>query len=209
MRLVEAIEQACYRLPQALDADHITLNELCKHGLSVELVRVGKYSLKKLLWRPWFQRVWVIQEVAVARKVTLQCGHDRANWDAFVAVLRVLDTANVLTTQNSLDLERLGFPSLINDARSGYQGTPQSSTELPQGPVLSHASLSETLPTDETSPNNSTVTKFGGALGFSLWFLRWSATDPRDKLFATRWLTERTVHPMRLEVDYTKSVYKI
>jgi hypothetical protein len=199
MKLVEAVQQACGGLPRAFDADHITLNELCQHGLSAELVQEGKYSLKRLLWRPWFQRVWVIQEVAVARAVTVQCGHDSVSWDVFIVVLRVLDTANVLTTSNSLDFERLGSPNLINDARSGYRGTLN----------VSNASLPKPLLSDEASPDVSVITKFLGALGFSLWFRRWSATDPRDKLFAIRGLTERTVHPMRLEVDYTKTVSKV
>ena len=208
MKLVEAVEQACGGRPRAFDADHITLNELCQRGLSAELATEGKYSLKRLLWRPWFQRVWVIQEVAVARAVTLQCGHDSVSWDVFIGVLRVLDTTNVLTTSNSLDFERLGSPSLINDARSGYRGTPRNSGRLQPGLNVSNASLPEPLLSDEASPDVS-VTKFPGALGFSLWFRRWSATDPRDKLFAIRGLTERTVHPMLLEVDYTKSVSKV
>jgi hypothetical protein len=73
---MKAVEQACYRLTGPVDADRITLSELCKCGLSADLVREGKYPLKKLLWRPWFQRVWVIQEAAVATKVALRCGHD-------------------------------------------------------------------------------------------------------------------------------------
>jgi hypothetical protein len=55
----------------------------------------------------------------------------------------------------------------------------------------------------------SDVTKFEGALGFPLWFRRWSATDPRDKLFAIRGLIEKATYPMCVEVDYSKSVSKI
>jgi hypothetical protein len=115
--------------------------------------------------------VWVIQEVAVARAVTLQCGHDSVSWDVFIGVLRVLDTANVLTTSNSLDFERLGSPGLINDARSGYRGTPRNSGKLQPRLNVSNASLPEPLLSDEASPDASVVTKFPGALGL-LWF-RW------------------------------------
>ena len=34
------------------DAESITLAQLFKHGLPADLVREGKYALKKLLWHP-------------------------------------------------------------------------------------------------------------------------------------------------------------
>ncbi|KAK3695771.1 heterokaryon incompatibility protein-domain-containing protein [Podospora appendiculata] len=40
-------------------------------------------SIQALLKRPWFQRVWVIQEVALASKVTILCGYESINWWVF------------------------------------------------------------------------------------------------------------------------------
>ena len=33
-----------------------------------------------LIWRPWFNRVWVIQEIAVARSASVLCGQDHCQW---------------------------------------------------------------------------------------------------------------------------------
>ncbi|GAB1316503.1 hypothetical protein MFIFM68171_06713 [Madurella fahalii] len=40
-------------------------------------------SVCTLLERPWFQRMWVIQEVALARRATIICGHDTLPWRTF------------------------------------------------------------------------------------------------------------------------------
>ncbi|CAG9975229.1 unnamed protein product [Clonostachys byssicola] len=40
-------------------------------------------SIFLLLRRPWFQRVWVIQEITVSKKVQMCCGHDREDFDYF------------------------------------------------------------------------------------------------------------------------------
>lgn len=40
-------------------------------------------SVFLLLARPWFRRVWVIQEIAVARRVVVGCGGDRVGFNRF------------------------------------------------------------------------------------------------------------------------------
>jgi hypothetical protein len=40
-------------------------------------------GLVELLRRPWFERVWVIQEVSRAAKVTFMCGYDKASFETF------------------------------------------------------------------------------------------------------------------------------
>lgn len=37
-------------------------------------------ELERLLRRPWFQRMWVLQEIAVAPKVIVQCGNSTIKW---------------------------------------------------------------------------------------------------------------------------------
>ena len=36
-----------------------------------------------ILTRPWFRRVWGLQEVAVSRRVVVQCGWRVVSWDSF------------------------------------------------------------------------------------------------------------------------------
>ena len=43
-----------------------------------------------LLSRSWFQRVWVVQEVALAKQATVQIGSRTAPWDWFVKAARVV-----------------------------------------------------------------------------------------------------------------------
>jgi hypothetical protein len=40
-------------------------------------------GIQALLKRPWFQRLWIIQEVALASKVTMFCGHSSIDWWIF------------------------------------------------------------------------------------------------------------------------------
>lgn len=45
-------------------------------------------GLEYLIQRPWFARTWVLQEVANARAVRIQCGHDTVSWRAFTKFYR-------------------------------------------------------------------------------------------------------------------------
>lgn len=41
-------------------------------------------TLKQILRLPWFDRVWIIQEVAVLRRATVICGDQRVAWEDMV-----------------------------------------------------------------------------------------------------------------------------
>ena len=45
-------------------------------------------AIRTLLQRPWFQRVWVIPEVALARFAVVACGRQRLSWDNLVRLIR-------------------------------------------------------------------------------------------------------------------------
>ncbi|KAI8931887.1 hypothetical protein NX059_010791 [Plenodomus lindquistii] len=47
-------------------------------------------SFISLLKRDWFERVWIIQEVAMADDVVLQCGAKSCTWDGFIKAFYVL-----------------------------------------------------------------------------------------------------------------------
>lgn len=44
-------------------------------------------AVSKLLQRGWWQRVWVVQELVVAREVLVQCGFASLSWDCFVQLV--------------------------------------------------------------------------------------------------------------------------
>ncbi|KAE8381526.1 heterokaryon incompatibility protein-domain-containing protein [Aspergillus bertholletiae] len=47
----------------------------------------GTEALVNVLDRPWWRRVWVLQEVILAHNVTVQCGAQIIDWAAFQAIL--------------------------------------------------------------------------------------------------------------------------
>ena len=47
-------------------------------------------ALRELLLREWFCRIWVLQEVAVAKSVIIACGHKQARSRTFVVMPSLL-----------------------------------------------------------------------------------------------------------------------
>lgn len=45
-------------------------------------------AIQKLLQRPWFQRVWVVPEVALSRFTIVQIGQDQISWDNLVRLVK-------------------------------------------------------------------------------------------------------------------------
>lgn len=65
-------------------------------------------AIQRLLERPWFQRVWVIPEVALARFTFVACGRSRISWDNLVRLIRETKTPNAAVFDKQEDL--LGNP---------------------------------------------------------------------------------------------------
>ncbi|KUJ13497.1 HET-domain-containing protein [Mollisia scopiformis] len=76
-------------------------------------------AVSSLLQRPWFRRIWVLQEVAAARHVLITCGSAETDGYAFCSGVSLLDFYN-----NDLDLQSLvrSVIYLIREAifRPGY-----------------------------------------------------------------------------------------
>ncbi|KAF5699263.1 ACB 4-hydroxyacetophenone monooxygenase [Fusarium mundagurra] len=53
--------------------------------------RTNHYAILGLLKAPWFQRIWVLQEVAAARHIVVKCGHAEIDGYAFFAGLGVIE----------------------------------------------------------------------------------------------------------------------
>ena len=61
-----------------------------------------------LLERPWFRRVWVIQEVAVASKAVIHCGSSFLFWDTLVEVCQ-----NTFKSAAPMKLPSLGLGAVL------------------------------------------------------------------------------------------------
>ena len=72
-----------------------------------------------LLQRPWFQRVWIIQEIGVARDVMLLCGEDELSWQGFVAALSYFSNFEN-DNFHRLDDGLLATPSLADLSRTEF-----------------------------------------------------------------------------------------
>ena len=74
-------------------------------------------ALSKIIDRNWFSRTWVIQEVAVAAKITVYCGAASMSWEDFM---------NAATLQNQLDLyttehDRNTPPLILKNTRINHE----------------------------------------------------------------------------------------
>ncbi|KAK4170826.1 heterokaryon incompatibility protein-domain-containing protein [Triangularia setosa] len=55
-------------------------------------------DLLAILERPWFSRIWIVQEVVMGKTVTVWCGHHRIEWfDFLYCALFVLGHVDILT----------------------------------------------------------------------------------------------------------------
>ena len=52
-------------------------------------------ALDTLLWRPWFTRVWVMQEVIVSKDAIIVCGSHKCPWSQLIAVARYIERHSI------------------------------------------------------------------------------------------------------------------
>jgi Heterokaryon incompatibility protein (HET) len=96
-------------------------------------IRLGEVC--QLLDRPWWRRLWIVQEITVARKVTVVCGPDQASWDSITQSLRPNKTYKNLTKRLPLQVvDGIVFESpasipdtqlwILHDVRANWRASP-------------------------------------------------------------------------------------
>ncbi|PIG80568.1 hypothetical protein AARAC_003269 [Aspergillus arachidicola] len=60
-------------------------------------------AILKLLQRPWFRRIWVLQEISAARSILVMCGHFKINGIAFASGLNKLNLTNTDYASSGLE----------------------------------------------------------------------------------------------------------
>ena len=136
-------------------------------------------SLIKLLKLPWFHRVWVVQEIAFARKLHVLVGGRTFDWENFLAVIQMFtDPALSLLLQEDADF--FDLHSAIDGMRHVLQ--------MAHFRRITQRRLSLTLACYLESTS-----------GFM-------STDPRDRVFALLGLVDES---LRLEPDYSRSVEQV
>jgi hypothetical protein len=103
LRLVEEVTADGIRFLEAIGrelgrnhykfADSLStwINKSVSYGISES----GWDSVSKILLRPWWKRVWVLQEVAVAKQVLVLCGNKGTHLKNFAALMAVVATSNI------------------------------------------------------------------------------------------------------------------
>lgn len=117
-------------------------------------------GLSSLLERPWFSRIWTIQEAALAQKVTLICGRDQVSWST-----------------DSISLRRLKFKIKFAATSPQWERSPLHIVNL--GPLL------EVVETQLREVEDMTGIRLeNNLLDVVYEFRHRKSTDPRDKIYA-------------------------
>jgi hypothetical protein len=145
-------------------------------------------ALRKFFSFAWFRRIWIIQEVIVARQVALFFGPFEPDWSLF-----------------SLILITLSEPSGKTYVRTQYDGAQDDINELVDLATLSPTSTEKHIP-PVFRLNAKAINKNGASLLSLIDATRSClATDPRDKIFALLGLVSHdSVLPLP-RADYTKT----
>lgn len=77
-------------------------------------------SLENLLRHPWFGRVWIIQEIALAKQVSIRYGNVNFSWEYFILAMSTLSRSELkrfpefLRAHDSTALEPVKVPGIEN-----------------------------------------------------------------------------------------------
>lgn len=72
-----------------------------------QLNDVGWSSVGQFLQRPWFGRMWVIQEIAVAPDAMLHCGSSSTSWSTFAELLQFMLAVGLLESHPDNHAEKV------------------------------------------------------------------------------------------------------
>ena len=163
-------------------------------------------ALGGILRRPWFRRIWVVQEVVMSRKATVVCGEDELSWSQLVHLVRSVrfashmqtfggsETTNARPVQGIIDIDRMrnprirGIKSILLDSLLNFRSF--ESTE-PRDKVYALLGMSAgTLNPD----HDVLLLKFRSS----------ESAEPRDKILALF-----GVNPGILQPDYSMPVEKV
>ncbi|KAM7217614.1 Heterokaryon incompatibility protein (HET) domain containing protein [Rhypophila decipiens] len=128
-------------------------------NLSRGAIQAEWTTLQPFFDRPWFKRIWTVQEVAVARHAVVLCGADEIPWAELVSGLEIGISSRILISKRALNPDTLDF---FDPAHAAY---------------LSHQKVLQ------QSPKYSGY-NLDSLLSYLLWFRQREATNPLDKVFA-------------------------
>ena len=107
----------------------VTIDNLEEHGLPDKECVVWR-ALNRFFFRPWFQRLWVYQEIILAKELTILCGSGTATWTSLIRLTKEIERSGLrgflgVVQQNSLEGNELEMDSrffvrLVSKGRERY-----------------------------------------------------------------------------------------
>jgi hypothetical protein len=155
----------------------------------------GFYALAHLLERPWFSRVWVLQEVAYAKDVVIKCGQREVHFMDF------MDACNIVKSKLSSIRHRLRNTPLY-DSHGHLLHNFEDSGATRLFDLLRNAFV--------RSSNNEVISRRLSLESLVCDLAPFQATDPRDSIFALLGLAkDADTLPFNMQPDYCKSVLDV
>jgi len=178
-RLTKAFEE---RGPKCMDdcvgKTGFWMQEFGRH----EFNKVEVNALNHLYARKWFQRLWVVQEVVLAKRANVVCGSSCFNWFHFESMALFLTSSGYSTVWSDRRIRLLGMEYVPPLAASVMvMGTLKSRFDYGRIPISEH----DTLPEVSQMDTGMIIMAFFRALEFLIACSRsFQATMPQDKVFA-------------------------
>jgi hypothetical protein len=155
------------------------------------------YFMQSLFRHPWFQRVWVIQEVILSRRTLVHCGKETIEWPELLMDNRLLDMPQYKSQAPNLR-GQLTMPAIwttLADAGKASVERIRADHERPADTAEGDGQERQTI------------------LDVFLAALDLKATNPRDKLFALLAFGRETcvasAIPSALRPDYGKPAINV
>ncbi|KAB5513374.1 hypothetical protein GE09DRAFT_632737 [Coniochaeta sp. 2T2.1] len=139
-------------------------------------------ALARLFQRPYWKRVWVIQEITLAAQVTLRCGQASCGYGWFFPMALLMnhcDQRNIWAHYGPIDLQTFTMHKSIVIVAV------QPTMLVPRGRGIERQNVMRLLRTTASA----------------------QATDPRDKVYAL--LSLVPPEKMLMKLDYSKTVAKV
>jgi hypothetical protein len=171
--------------------------------------------------RRWFSRMWVVQEVTLARRIIVRCGESSLSWENIELLgnmLTLLGWQNALALQaresfgRTLGDETIRFANIRRKLTTRISDISKEPRTQWSSPIPKWFSWNSQNPSTSKKEEESWYAYFQHLLFETR---SYSATDPRDKIFAVLGIAKQALSPkmdMPIQPDYsdmsdTQSIY--
>jgi hypothetical protein len=144
-------------------------------------------AFKDVLRRPWFRRIWVVQEFVSARRIRMACGSWDINWETMVAALEVCKSRPYLL----MAIQEFEHWTESEEMKAAMLGM-RSMIELADARRRKHSKIDWSL--------LGLLEHFQKSVGLS--------THRRDRLFALLGMASDAADP-RFDPDYEEPIGKV